>query len=132
MKKIKVLKKGRIAIITINNPSKLNAMDSNLMAGLAKTVSDLDKNENISVIILTGVGKSFISGGDIREMSTFNPKKAFDFALHGKSIVNAILNSRKAIMAAVNGYALGGGCEVTLACDIIVASDKAIFGQPEV
>lgn len=131
MSYISIKKIGRIAILIINKSAKLNAIDSILMKELAKTISKLNKDKNSDAIILTGSGKSFISGGDIKEMANLNSKKAFKFALAGKELISSILNTEKAIIASVNGFALGGGSEVALACDIVIASKEAIFGQPE-
>ena len=131
MEHIKLEKRGEIAIVKIDNPSKLNALSNTLMKNLVKVISDLGKDKKVGVIILTGSGKSFISGGDIKEMSAFDFKKALKFAAVGKLLVSSILDSSKVVISAVNGYALGGGSEVALASDIVVASKKAVFGQPE-
>jgi len=99
---------------------------------LTKAVEELEKDKSIKVVILTGEGKAFIAGADIRQMKDMNPSEAKKFAEMGHKLLMNIENSRLPFIAAVNGYALGGGCEVMMACDICIASASAKIGQPEI
>ncbi|MCX6151649.1 MAG: enoyl-CoA hydratase-related protein [Ignavibacteriales bacterium] len=124
---------GNIAVIKINRPEKLNALNFATMKELRKIFQKLKKDENIFVIIITGSGdKAFIAGADISELNQLTKKSGKQFSLFGQTIFNMIENFEKPVIAAVNGFALGGGCELALACHIRLASDNAKFGQPEV
>jgi len=126
-------KNDKIAILKINRPKKLNALNTELLNEIEIAFKDLDKDDNIRVIILTGEGdKAFVAGADISEMKDKNSMEAAEFAKNGNKAFNAIENCQKAVIAAVNGFALGGGNELSLACDFRIASKNAIFGQPEV
>lgn len=123
----------RIATITINRPKNLNSLTEEVFTDLSKTINDLAGNEEVAVIILTGAGeKAFVAGGDITAMVEATPEWARNFALLAQGVLNRIEHSPKPVIAAVNGYALGGGCELAMACDIRIASETALFGQPEV
>jgi enoyl-CoA hydratase len=122
-----------IAVVTINRPEKLNALNSKTIDELRNVFTEINKNENISVVILTGSGeKAFVAGADISELNKLDTISAKAFSENGQEVFNLIENLNKPVIAAVNGFALGGGCELALACHIRVASENARFGQPEV
>jgi enoyl-CoA hydratase len=122
-----------IATITLNRPDKLNALNEELLAALAYTLHELSHDANVRCAILTGAGdKAFAAGADIAAMSEMTVARAKQFAEVGHGIGRAMEEAHCPIIAAVNGFALGGGCELALACDFIYASDKAKLGQPEV
>ncbi|MDX2086708.1 MAG: enoyl-CoA hydratase-related protein [Kofleriaceae bacterium] len=124
---------GPLAIVTINREAALNALSSKVITELTTVVGELEISSDVRVVILTGAGeKSFVAGADIGEMVELTPVQARAFAEMGGALGEAIETSEKPWIAAVNGFALGGGCEIALACDFIHASDKAKFGQPEV
>lgn len=129
---ILVEKKEDIGIIKINRPNNLNALNKDTIIELTKAVEELEKDKNIKVAILTGEGKAFIAGADIKQMKEMNPSEAKKFAEMGHKLLMNIENSRLPFIAAVNGYALGGGCEVMMACDICIAASGAKIGQPEI
>jgi len=129
---ILVEKKESIGIIKINRPNNLNALNKDTILELTKAVEDLEKDKNIKVVILTGEGKAFIAGADIKQMKDMNPSEAKKFAETGHNLLMNIEKSRLPFIAAVNGYALGGGCEVMMACDICIAASSAKIGQPEI
>ena len=130
---IKKIVKDKIALLTINREKALNAMNPKILKELKEIFKNCIKDEDINVIILTGSGKkAFIAGADIKIMEKLDSKSAYDFGLLGQELTYIIENSTKPIIALVNGFALGGGCEISLACHIRLASDNAIFGQPEV
>ncbi len=133
MKNIIIKINKNIATVYINRPSDLNALNLQTLRLLKKELSKLIKHNSIKIIILTGIGnKSFIAGADIKEMSAMSKLTALKFSQLGQNITQMIELSEKPIIAAINGYALGGGCEFAMACHIRYASDNAIFGQPEV
>ena len=124
---------NNIAIVTINRPEKLNALNNETVEELDKVFSQLNDDENIYVIILTGSGeKAFVAGADISELNKLDEQTAKMFSEKGQKVFSRIEKMEKPVIAAVNGYALGGGCEIALACNIRLASDNAVFGQPEV
>ena len=129
---IKCEAKGNIAIVTVNRPKAMNALNSQVLDELYDAFNQLAVNDDIRAIILTGEGKAFVAGADIAEMSKLNAVEARAFATKGHAVMNFIENIEKPVIAAVNGFALGGGCELSMACDIRIASEKAKFGQPEV
>jgi enoyl-CoA hydratase len=120
-----------VGIITVNRPDALNAVDQEVMDELLAAAADFDADDAIGCILITGAGdKAFIAGADIKEMSD---KSYMDMFLADRQAAwERFAATRKPMVAAVNGYALGGGCEVAMMCDIIIASDKAKFGQPEI
>jgi enoyl-CoA hydratase len=129
---IHVASEGAIAIITIDRPKALNALDGRTIAELHGAVEDLAP-VGVRAAILTGAGeKAFVAGADIAEMKTLGVEDALRFAEAGHALMRAIEKSPVPFVAAVNGFALGGGCELALACDFIYASTRAVFGQPEV
>jgi len=120
-----------ICILKISSPHTLNALNSTILKEIDSFISQLSKA--VRVLIITGDGnKSFVAGADISEMLSLNENEALDFAKLGSSTFKNIEDLNIPVIAAVNGYALGGGCELSLACDIRIASENAIFGQPEV
>ncbi len=128
-----VEKKGSIGILTINRPDKLNALNTHVVQEISSAFSTLESDSDVRVIIITGAGeKAFIAGADISEMQNINPLQALEFALRGQKMLEAIENSDKIVIAAINGYALGGGCELSMACDLRIASENARIGQPEI
>jgi enoyl-CoA hydratase len=131
-KNIIVEKKNCIGIILMNRPQVLNALDIETLGELTKAVEELEKDTTIHVGVLTGKDKAFIAGADIKQMKDMNTLQAKEFAELGHRLIQNIENSRLPFIAAVNGYALGGGCEVMMACDIILASTNAKIGQPEI
>ena len=124
--------KGNVAVITINRPDALNALNLDVLRELEKHVSDAEANEDVYVVIITGAGRAFVAGADIGQMKDFSPNEARAFGKYGGSVLSKIEDLSKPVIAAVNGFALGGGCELCMACDIRIAGDKAKFGQPEV
>ncbi|MGI0040387.1 MAG: enoyl-CoA hydratase/isomerase family protein [Nitrosopumilaceae archaeon] len=129
---LQIKKDDEITIITINRPDKLNAMNLAVMDEFISVLDALEKDSS-KVIIITGSGqKAFSSGADIEYMSKIGPSEAEKYALRGHEVLNKIENIEKPVLAAINGYALGGGCELALACDIRFASTNAQLGQPEV
>ena len=124
---------GRVATVTINRPDVLNALNTSLLEELLATLTDLGNDPNVGVVILTGEGeRSFIAGADIKEMADKTPLEARAYSELGQEIAHKLETMRKPTIAAVNGYALGGGCEMALACDVRLASENAEFGQPEI
>ena len=122
----------RIATITINRPDKLNALNGAVLAELATAMSALAADATVGVIVITGAGRAFVAGADISEIATTDGAGLEAFARRGQGIYRGIERSKKPVLAAVNGFALGGGCELALACHVRVASTKARFGLPEV
>lgn len=133
MENIVLKVEGSIAEITINRPRALNALNSQTLEELGTTIDTLAENQEVRVVIITGSGeKAFIAGADISEMLEKKPLEARNFARLGQRIFSTIESMPQVVIAAINGFALGGGCELALACDIRLASTKAKFGQPEV
>ncbi len=124
--------KDQIAYITINRPKTLNALNSTVLTELAQAAAEVEKDDDVRVAIITGEGRAFVAGADISQMHEFTSIEGKEFMQMGHAAMNAIDFNSKPFIAAVNGYALGGGCELATACDIRIASEKAIFGQPEV
>ena len=122
-----------IGWLKINRPESLNALNSNVVEGLEYHLTNMEQDRAVKVVVITGTGeKAFVAGGDIKEMADMAPLEARDFARKGQRMVEFIGKMHKPVIAAVNGYALGGGLELALACDFIYASDKAKLGLPEV
>jgi enoyl-CoA hydratase len=119
------------ALIRLNRPDALNALNSTLMRELAQAVTEADSNDKIRCIVLTGNEKAFAAGADVREMSEKSFADVFFDNLFGPE-TDAIARVRKPLIAAVSGYCLGGGCELAMMCDFIIAADTAKFGQPEI
>ena len=124
--------KWKTAVVTINNPKSLNALNSATLTELGQCLGEISRNPNLRVVILTGSGeKSFVAGADISEMVNATAAEGRTMALLAKDTFRLLETMDKVSIAAVNGYALGGGCELAMACDIRIASEKAAFGQPE-
>jgi enoyl-CoA hydratase len=124
---------GRIRVITINRPDKLNALNHETLVELRAAMREAVDDASIDVIILTGAGeKAFVAGADIAELHEQNAMKGLEFATFGQGTVALFAQCPKPVIAAVNGFALGGGCEIAIACHIRYASENAKFGQPEV
>ncbi len=125
--------KDLIAVVTINRPDKLNALNKQTLTELQNVFEELKTNDEVRVIIVTGGGeKAFVAGADISELNKLDMISGKEFAEHGQEIFNLIEEMNKPVIAAVNGFALGGGSELALACHFRVASENAKFGQPEV
>lgn len=122
-----------IAVITINRPKFLNALNTEVLKELLEAVDLIAGDSSVLAVIVTGAGeKAFVAGADIAEMQTKNVLEAREFSSLGNKIFSKLENLPKPVIAAVNGFALGGGCELAMACDIRIAGNKAKFGQPEV
>jgi enoyl-CoA hydratase len=122
-----------LAVLTIHRPAALNALNANVLIELEGAVRGLTSDQALRCVIITGSGsKSFVAGADIVEMSALGPQGARHFAALGHRVLAALEALPVPVLAAVNGFALGGGCELALACDLVYASDNARFGQPEV
>jgi enoyl-CoA hydratase len=123
----------RVAVLTINRPDALNALSSALLEELRSALAEIAADPNVGCLVLTGAGeKAFIAGADIAEMATKTPLEARAYAELGQECASLLETMRAPTIAAVNGYALGGGSEMALACDIRICSENAVFGQPEV
>ena len=122
-----------IAIVTLSRPKALNALNAEMLAELSEIFKKIQQDKNIYAVVITGSGeKSFVAGADISEMKDLNLKQAHEFGKYGSGVFMSIENSRVPVIAAINGYTLGGGLELALSCDIRIASEDAIFGLPEV
>ena len=132
LKNIIVEKKDGIALVKMNRPKALNALNSETLDELRVVFDDINADSDINVAIVTGEGRSFVAGADISEMASLDAVAAKNFMKKGLTTFRLIEKCSKPVIAAINGFALGGGCELSLACDIRIASDKALIGQPEV
>jgi enoyl-CoA hydratase len=129
--KVRVERKGRVAVVVLDMPESLNILNTLILDELNHCLTDLEGDRGVRCIVITG-NRHFSAGADVRELKEKDPKKAEAFSMLGQGICKRIEGMQKPVIAAVNGYALGGGCELALACDIRVASENAKFGQPEV
>ncbi|MDP2055271.1 MAG: enoyl-CoA hydratase-related protein [Acidobacteriota bacterium] len=124
---------GAVAIVTLNRPKVLNALNNQTLAELSACMAGLKADDSVRAVILTGAGeKSFVAGADINELAALSPVEGQAHARRGQLIFDAIEQLGKPVIAAINGFALGGGCELAMACTIRLAADTARFGQPEV
>jgi len=124
---------GAVALVTINRPKVLNALNSATLDELRRAMVDLKQDDGVRVIVLTGAGdKSFVAGADINELAVQTPTSGREHALTGQHVLDVIESLGKPVVAAINGYALGGGCELAMACTIRMAADSAKLGQPEI
>src|SRR3989442_3342927 len=125
-------RRGRVAIITVNRPEKRNALNIKTRAEGAALIEELRSDESVGVVVITGAGdKAFIAGADIAEFAGRTAMMQRDVMVN-RSLFNAIDSFPKPVIAMINGYCLGGGCELALACDLRIASENASFGQPEI
>lgn len=132
LKNIILEKSEHLAIVTINRPKALNALNSETLKDLDIVLEDLEKDSNIYCVILTGSGeKAFVAGADISEMKDLSEEEGRNFGLLGNKVFRRLEKLDKPVIAAISGFALGGGCELAMACDIRIASEKAKFAQPE-
>lgn len=124
---------GRVACVTINRPAVLNALNTEMLDELRVAILDLRQDDDVRVVIVTGAGeKSFVAGADINELALQTPTTGREHALAGQQVFDLIENLGKPVIAAVNGFALGGGCELAMACTLRIAADTARLGQPEI
>ncbi|MFT3699637.1 MAG: enoyl-CoA hydratase-related protein [Kofleriaceae bacterium] len=133
MEMVTITKDAPLAVITVNREKALNALSSQVLAELVQAVGELENDDAIRCVAITGAGaKAFIAGADISQMQPMTEAEAGVFVVNGAKIGDVIAQSKKPYIAAVNGFAFGGGCEIALCCDWIYAADTASFGQPEV
>ncbi|MEG0274111.1 MAG: enoyl-CoA hydratase-related protein, partial [Longicatena sp.] len=124
---------GHVATITINRPQALNALSTLVLTELNQALDEVNANNDVYAVVITGAGeKSFVAGADIAEMKDKDVKAAAEYGEFGNAVLRKIETFRCPVIAAINGFALGGGCELAMSCDIRVASENAVFGQPEV
>ncbi len=125
-------KQANIGVLKINRPKAMNALNTETLCELSQIIDEINLDQDVKVLILTGEGKAFVAGADIVEMKDKTPEEARVFAELGMNTFRKIELMEKPVIAAVNGFALGGGCELSMSCDIRIAGEKAKFGQPEV
>ncbi|MGH4126259.1 MAG: short-chain-enoyl-CoA hydratase [Clostridium sp.] len=130
-KNVVLQKEDKVAVITISRPKALNALNTETLKELELAIDEIASDDQIYAVIITGEGKAFVAGADISEMKDLDVMGARRFGNLGNSVFRKLETIEKPIIAAVNGFALGGGCELSMACDIRIASSKAKFGQPE-
>jgi enoyl-CoA hydratase len=124
---------GAIAVVTINRPAVLNALNAQTLEELSRAALDLQRDDRVRAIVVTGAGeKSFVAGADIKELAVQTPTSGREHALAGQRVFDLIEKLGKPVIAAINGYALGGGCELAMACTLRIAADTAKIGQPEI
>ena len=128
---VEVTKKDHIAVVTMNRPEALNALNKAVFTDLEVALDDVERDDEVYVVIITGAGRAFIAGADIGEMAPMNVAEGLAFSELGNRILMRVDMMEKPTIAAVNGFALGGGCELSMACDIRICADTAVFGQPE-
>lgn len=128
---LKIQIADRIAVVTISRPAALNALNTDFFKELNHFIDDIGPREDVKVLVITGEGKSFVAGADIAEMVHMNPDEGYAFSTYGQRTFDRLEQLPIPVIAAVNGYALGGGCELAMACDFRIASKLAKFGQPE-
>ena len=121
-----------IGTVTINRPKAMNALNMDVLAELFDVFTKIECDDEVKAVIVTGEGKAFVAGADIAQMHQLDPIGGRKMMMMGHKVMNLIENIEKPVIAAVNGFALGGGCELAMACDFRIASSKAKFGQPEV
>ena len=124
-------KQGHVGVVTMNRPEALNALNDQVLRDLDAVLTQAEEDAELYVLVVTGAGRSFVAGADIGQMSGFSAVKGKAFGVYGNQVFAKLENLSKPTIAAVNGFALGGGCELAMACDIRLASEKAKFGQPE-
>jgi len=124
--------RGHVGLITINRPEVLNALNVQVLQDFDEILDQVESNDDIYVLVITGAGRAFVAGADIGEMANFTASDAKTFSRRGSNVLLRLTRFPRPVIAAVNGYALGGGCELAMGCDIRIGSDKAKFGMPEV
>jgi enoyl-CoA hydratase len=130
---LRIERDGAVSIVTIHRPAVLNALNAATLTELSAAIDDAARDESVRVIVLTGAGeKSFVAGADINELARQTPITGREHARHGQALFSRIERLPKPVIAAVNGFALGGGCELAMACTFRIAADSAKFGQPEI
>lgn len=130
---VKIDYSDNIAVLTIDRPQKLNALNYEVLRDLDAAIDEIEKNSDLRAVVVTGSGeKSFVAGADIAAMRDMGPKEAEEFGRFGSEVFLRFEKLTIPVIAAINGYALGGGCELALACDIRIAGENAVFGLPEV
>lgn len=132
MKMIKLEKQENIAILRIDRPEAMNSLNAQVLSELTDGLDEIENDCGIKAVIITGEGKAFVAGADIAFMHGLDEQSGYDFGRLGQQVFRRIETMEKPVIAAVNGFALGGGCELAMACDIRIASERAKFGQPEV
>jgi enoyl-CoA hydratase/3-hydroxyacyl-CoA dehydrogenase len=132
LRSVRTSREGSLGIITVDRPDSLNALNSKVLTDLGEAVDNLAKDEAVKVVMVTGEGGAFVAGADIKEMIVKTPMEARDFTYFGQSVLKKLEDMEKVSIAAVNGYALGGGLELALSCDLIVVAEGARLGLPEV
>ena len=131
-KEIVFEKKGHVGVITIDRPDKLNSFSDQMLQDLTKLLYELDFDDDIRCLVLTGTGRSFSTGSDLGEASAFNPYQMAVEVAHGKLLTDKLEKFRTPVIAAINGYAVGGGLEIAMSCDIRICNEKAKFGLGEI
>lgn len=131
LENIKLEQDGAIVVITMNRPKALNALNDQTLGELDRIFTWLESKSDILGVIITGEGKGFVAGADISQMHSYDSEQGRNYANRAQTLFNKIESLEKPVIAAVNGYALGGGCELSMSCDIRIASERAVFGQPE-
>ncbi|MCK9422951.1 MAG: enoyl-CoA hydratase-related protein [Bacteroidales bacterium] len=121
----------RIAVVVISRPAAMNALNSDFFSEFNHFLDDLEPRDDVKVLVITGAGKSFVAGADIAEMVNFGKEQGLAFSIKGQRTFDRLEQLNIPVIAAINGYALGGGCELAMACDFRIASNLARFGQPE-
>lgn len=132
LKCVKVKVEGKIAFVTMDRPSAMNALNNETLSELLNIIEWLKGKEEVWGVIITGNGKAFVAGADISQMKDYSAEEGRKYANYAQKIFNQLEELEKPVLAAVNGYALGGGCELAMSCDLRIASSEAVFGQPEV
>ncbi len=124
---------GAVAVVTINRPKVLNALNTQTVGEIERVMRDLQQDDAVRAIVLTGAGeKSFVAGADINELAVLSPAQGQQHGRRGQAVFDLIERLGKPVVAAINGFALGGGCELAMACTLRIAADSARFGQPEI
>lgn len=132
LENVKVDIEENVAIVTMSRPKALNALNNQTLEELDAIIESISVDKSILGVIITGEGKGFVAGADIAQMRPYKAEEGRNYAEYAQSVFNKIEALGKPVIAAVNGYALGGGCELSMSCDLRIASEKAVFGQPEV
>ena len=132
LENLKLDLENHVLIVTMNRPKALNALNNQTLDELQMVFDYVSKENDIYGVIITGEGRGFVAGADIVQMQPYRSEQGRDYAGYAQATFNKIEALNKPVIAAVNGFALGGGCELALSCDIRIASEKAVFGQPEV